>query len=128
MISRRLLEILTASLTGVFGLAVAISSFDNGIGWSSGGVDAGTVPFSTGIVILARRLSNLGRGEFAGPARPQRSFVTAAADVSHAARLRNHSAFEHVLGRAVRRLRNLDPVQYSRRAVIGGNDFRRVSD
>src|ERR1700761_8991237 len=68
MISRRVLEILTASLTGVFGLAVAISSFDNGIGWSSDGVDAGTFPFSTGIIILAASLYNLGRGVFAGPA------------------------------------------------------------
>jgi hypothetical protein len=47
MISRRLLEILTASLTGAFGLAVAISSVDNGIGWSSDGVDAGTFPLSS---------------------------------------------------------------------------------
>jgi len=68
MISRRLLEILTASLTGVFGLAVAISSFDNGIGWSSDGVDAGTFPFLTGVIILAASLYNLGRGVFAGPA------------------------------------------------------------
>ncbi len=68
MISRRLLEILTASLTGAFGLAVAISSVDNGIGWSSDGVDAGTFPFVTGVIILAASLYNLGRGAFAGPA------------------------------------------------------------
>jgi hypothetical protein len=68
MISRRLLEILTASLTGVFGLAVAISSVENGIGWSSDGVDAGTFPFVTGVIILAASLYNLGRGAFAGPA------------------------------------------------------------
>jgi Tripartite tricarboxylate transporter TctB family len=68
MISRRLLEILTASLTGAFGLAVAISSFDNGIGWSSDGVDAGTFPFVIGVIILAASLYNLGRGVFAGPA------------------------------------------------------------
>ncbi len=68
MISRRLLEILTASLTGAFGLAVAISSVDNGIGWSSDGVDAGTFPFVTGVIILAASLYNLGRGAFAGTA------------------------------------------------------------
>ena len=42
MISRRVLEMLTALLTGAFGLTVTISSLDNGIGWSSDGVDAGT--------------------------------------------------------------------------------------
>ncbi len=68
MISRRLLEILTASLTGAFGLAVAISSVDNGIGWSSDGVDAGTFPFVTGVIIVAASLYNLGRGVFAVPA------------------------------------------------------------
>src|ERR1700744_4290266 len=68
MISRRLLEILTASLTGAFGLAVAISSVDNGIGWASDGVDAGTFPFFIAVVILAASLYNAGRGAFAGPA------------------------------------------------------------
>jgi hypothetical protein len=68
MISRRVLEVLTASLTGAFGLAVAISSVDNGIGWSSDGVDAGTFPFLTGVIILAASLYNLGRGAFAGAA------------------------------------------------------------
>ena len=48
MISRRALEMLTALLTGAFGLVVAISSLDNGIGWSSDGVDAGTFPFLIG--------------------------------------------------------------------------------
>lgn len=66
MVSRRALEILTALLTGAFGLAVAISSLDNGIGWSSDGVDAGTFPFSVGIIIVAGSLYNLVRGAFAG--------------------------------------------------------------
>jgi len=45
MISRRALEIFTAALTGIFGVAVVVLSIDNGIGWSSAGVDAGTFPF-----------------------------------------------------------------------------------
>src|SRR5256885_98175 len=35
MISRRALEMATAALTGIFGVAVVVSSIDNGIGWSS---------------------------------------------------------------------------------------------
>jgi hypothetical protein len=66
MISRRALEILTASLTGAFGLAVAVSSLDNGIGWSADGVDAGTFPFLVGLIIVAASLYNLARGAFAG--------------------------------------------------------------
>lgn len=66
MISRRALEIGTALLTGSFGLAIVISSRDNGIGWSEAGVDAGTFPFLTGIIILAGSLYNLARGAIAG--------------------------------------------------------------
>lgn len=66
MISRRALEILTALLTGAFGLAVASSSLDNGIGWSSDGVDAGTFPFIVGIIIVVGSFYNLVRGAFAG--------------------------------------------------------------
>jgi len=62
MISRRGLEIVTAALTGAFGAAVAVSSIDNGIGWSRGGVDAGTFPFITGVIILAGSCLNLIKG------------------------------------------------------------------
>jgi hypothetical protein len=62
MISRRALETVTAVLTGSFGLAVIVSSFDNGIGWGSDGVDPGTFPFITGVIILAGSLYNLVRG------------------------------------------------------------------
>jgi hypothetical protein len=62
MISRRALELSTAILTGSFGVAVVVSSLDNGIGWSSAGVDAGTFPFLTGIVIVLGSLYNLVRG------------------------------------------------------------------
>ena len=62
MISRRVLELATAILTGSFGVAVVVQSLDNGIGWSSEGVDAGTFPFLTGIIIVAGSIYNLARG------------------------------------------------------------------
>jgi Tripartite tricarboxylate transporter TctB family len=62
MISRRALEATTAVLTGTFGTAVVVQSIDNGIGWSSAGVDAGTFPFMVGLIILAGSLFNLTRG------------------------------------------------------------------
>jgi hypothetical protein len=62
MISRRALEISTAALTGIFGVVVVISSTDNGIGWSSAGVDAGTFPFLTGVIIVLGSLYNMGQG------------------------------------------------------------------
>ena len=62
MISRRALEALTAALTGSFGAAVAVSSLENGIGWSTEGVDPGTFPFLTGLIILLASLYNLGSG------------------------------------------------------------------
>ncbi|WFU44223.1 tripartite tricarboxylate transporter TctB family protein [Bradyrhizobium sp. CB82] len=66
MISRRALEVSTAILTGSFGVAVVVSSLDNGIGWSSAGVDAGTFPFLTGIIIVLGSLYNLARGALPG--------------------------------------------------------------
>ena len=62
MISRRALELATAILTGGFGVAVVVSSLDNGIGWSSAGVEAGTFPFLTGIIVVLGSLYNLVRG------------------------------------------------------------------
>ena len=62
MISRRALEIATAALTGIFGVVVVVSSIDNGIGWSSAGVDACTFPFLTGIIIVLGSLYNMGQG------------------------------------------------------------------
>ena len=66
MISRRALELATAILTGSFGVAVVVQSLDNGIGWSSAGVDSGTFPFLTGIIIVAGSLYNLARGVVPG--------------------------------------------------------------
>lgn len=62
MISQRIVEVVTAGLAGTFGAAVAISSLDNGIGWSAAGVDAGTFPFLIGTVIVFGSLYNLVRG------------------------------------------------------------------
>jgi hypothetical protein len=62
MISRRALEVATALLTGAFGATVAVSSLDNGIGWSAAGVESGTFPFLTGLIVLAGSLYNLGHG------------------------------------------------------------------
>jgi hypothetical protein len=62
MISRRALEVATAVLTGSFGVAVVVSSLDNGIGWSAAGVDPGTFPFLIGLVISLGSVINLVRG------------------------------------------------------------------
>ena len=62
MISRRALEVTTATLTGMFGAVVVVSSIDNGIGWSTAGVDAGTFPFLTCLIVLLGSLWNLARG------------------------------------------------------------------
>jgi Tripartite tricarboxylate transporter TctB family len=66
MISRRVLEVTTAALTGTFGAAVIVSSIDNSIGWSTAGVDAGTFPFLTGGVVFVGSLWNLARGGLQG--------------------------------------------------------------
>ena len=66
MISRRTLEVTTALLTGAFGATVAISSLDNGIGWSAAGVESGTFPFLTGLIVLAGSLYKLGHGWLRG--------------------------------------------------------------
>jgi hypothetical protein len=62
MFSRRALEALTASLTGAFGIAIVVQSLDNGIGWSSAGVESGTFPFITGVIVTVGSLYNLVRG------------------------------------------------------------------
>jgi hypothetical protein len=66
MLSRRALETLTAAITGAFGVAVVVSSLDNGIGWSSSGVESGTFPFMTGLIVTAGSLYNLVRAWLRG--------------------------------------------------------------
>jgi hypothetical protein len=62
MVSGRSLESATALITGAFGAAVVVSSLDNGIGWSSAGVESGTFPFIVGLVIAAGSVFNLVQG------------------------------------------------------------------
>src|ERR1700757_4653372 len=69
MFSRRALEALTAAITGAFGIAIALQSLDNGIGWSSGGGDSRTFSFMTGALVTARRQSLQSRARRA--ARPR---------------------------------------------------------
>src|SRR3954451_18241021 len=59
MVSGRSLETATALITGAFGAAVIVSSRDNGIGWSTAGVESGTFPLIIGIVIVAGSAFNL---------------------------------------------------------------------
>jgi len=66
MFSRRALEALTAAITGAVGIAIVIQSLDNGIGWSSAGVESGTFPFMTGLIVVAGSLYNLARGWMRG--------------------------------------------------------------
>ncbi len=66
MLTRRVLEVATATLTGAFGTAVMVSSLGNGIDWSESGVESGTFPFITGTIILAASLYNLVRGWLRG--------------------------------------------------------------
>jgi hypothetical protein len=61
-ISGRSLEAATSLITGAFGAAVVVSSLDNGIGWSTAGVEAGAFPFIVGLVIAAGSLFNLVQG------------------------------------------------------------------
>lgn len=67
MVSRRAMELTTAALTGVFGLAVAVSSTSNGIGWGENGVDAGTFPLLVGATIVLGSAYNMLRGIVAAP-------------------------------------------------------------
>jgi len=62
MVSGRSLETATALITGAFGAAVIVSSRDNGIGWSTAGVESGTFPLIIGIVIVAGSAFNLVQG------------------------------------------------------------------
>jgi hypothetical protein len=82
MISRRSLEIVTAVLTGTFGMAVAISSIDNEISWTTAGVGAGTFPFMTGLIILTGSAVNLMFGW-----RGDRSMVLAGQELNRLYRL-----------------------------------------
>jgi hypothetical protein len=66
LLSRRSLEAATALLTGAFGVAVMVSSLNNGIDWSESGVESGTFPFITGTIIVVASLYNMVRGWLRG--------------------------------------------------------------
>ena len=68
------------------------------------------------------------RRRAAGPRRPERRGDPAAADLHHGSDLGHRDAVLHLLGRAVRRRHHLDPVQHSRRGLVGRDHLRRLSD
>ena len=68
------------------------------------------------------------RRRAAGPGRAERRGDPAAAHLHHGSDLGDRDAVLHLLGRAVRRGDHLDPVQHPGRGLVGGDDFRRLSD
>lgn len=74
MITRRQLEILTGAITGIFAIAVIVSSIRIGSGWSSAGVESGTFPLLAGLLILGGSGVNVVRA-FTDP--PSRAISTA---------------------------------------------------
>ena len=89
---------------------------------------ASRCPCRISSLMVDRRAARHPGRRAAGPRRAERRLAAAAADLRHAAGLGDHPALEHVLGRAVRRLGDLDPVQHSGRAVLGRDHLRRLSD
>jgi len=68
VVNRRILEAVTAGLTGAFGIAIMVSSLHSGVGWTPRGVDSGTFPFLAALLILAGSLYNLAKAfSFVGP-------------------------------------------------------------
>ncbi|PSC05013.1 tripartite tricarboxylate transporter TctB family protein [Alsobacter soli] len=59
MLTRRHFEILTSGITLAFGLAIVVSSYDVGSGWTQGEVQSGTFPMLAGALVLAGSLYNL---------------------------------------------------------------------
>ena len=84
-------------------------------------------PFNIMVMIVGIVLGVI-IGVLAGTGRRQRRCDPVAADLQHAADLGHHHAVLHLLGRAVRRRHHLDPVQHTGRAMVGGDDVRRLSD
>ena len=70
--TRRLVEALFATATGLFGLVIAWGATEFGVGWSASGPEPGTFPFYIGCVIALASLGNLAYGlasrRFAGEA------------------------------------------------------------
>ena len=67
-------------------------------------------------------------GVLPGPRGAKRRIAAVAADLRDAAGIGDHPALLDVLGRIVRRLGHLHPLQYSGRAFLGRDHLRRLSD
>ena len=68
------------------------------------------------------------RWRVAGTGWAERRCHFAAAHVHDGSDIRHRDAVLHLLGCAVRRRHHVDPVQYSRRSLVGGDDVRWLSD
>ncbi|EPE95083.1 tripartite tricarboxylate transporter TctB family protein [Rhizobium grahamii] len=58
-LSRFVMEVAVAVLTGAFGAAISIGSIEAGAGWTDMGPDAGYFPFYIGLLIIVGSLANL---------------------------------------------------------------------
>ena len=79
------------------------------------------------LMLVGPRARHL-RRRAAGPGRPERRRDPAAAHVHDGPHVGDRDAVVHLLGRIVRRRDHVDPVQYSGRSMVGGDDVRRLSD
>lgn len=62
MLTRRILEIATAVLTGAFGVVILVGSIRMGVGWTPRGMGTGSFPCLAGGLVVAGSLYNLVRG------------------------------------------------------------------
>ncbi|HEY7904793.1 MAG TPA: tripartite tricarboxylate transporter TctB family protein [Casimicrobiaceae bacterium] len=58
-VSRLAAEVVGAMATLALGVAIAIGAHADGVGWTSGGPEAGTFPFYVGLIVAAASLGNL---------------------------------------------------------------------
>ena len=68
MISRRSMEIATATATAITGLVAILGSLELGTSWSEHGPEAGYFPFWVGLILFAASLWNGIRASLAGHA------------------------------------------------------------
>jgi hypothetical protein len=58
-ITRAWAEAAAGLATGALGVAIVVGALEYGIGWSEGGPQAGTFPFSVGLIVIAASLGNV---------------------------------------------------------------------